>query len=227
MIMCGRFKAGFEFREIKLRWKLQNDLFDFHARYNIAPTQEHPVIIARRGALEARPMRWGLVPYWTTTAATGNKMINVRSETTSEKPAFGDMLSSKRCLVPADGFYEWRKIGKERLPMLIQIKNRELFGFAGLWDVWRKPDGNLLESFTILTCPPNELMRGIHDRMPVIIQPKDESCWLDPAAKFHHIAPLLAPYPSESMEAYPVSPRVNSVANDDKECTEPDAGMLF
>jgi len=142
--MCGRFKAGFEFREIKLRWKLQSDLFDFHARYNIAPTQEHPVIVARRGVLEARPMRWGLVPYWTTTAAGGSKMINVRSETTAEKPAFEDLLSSKRCLVPADGFYEWRKLGKERMPMLIQIKNRELFGFAGLWDIWRKPDGALL-----------------------------------------------------------------------------------
>jgi putative SOS response-associated peptidase YedK len=225
--MCGRFKAGFEFREIKLRWKLQNDLFEFHARYNIAPTQEHPVIVTHRGALEARPMRWGLIPYWTTTAATGSKMINLRAETTAEKPAFEDLLSSKRCLVPADGFYEWRKLGKERLPMLIQIKNRELFGFAGLWDVWRKPDGSVLESFTILTCPPNELMRGIHDRMPVIIQPKDEPRWLDPAAKFHYVAPLLAPYPSESMEAYPVSPRVNSVANDDKECAELDAGTLF
>ncbi len=225
--MCGRFKAGFEFRELKIRWQLQNDLFDFHARYNIAPTQEHPVIVARGGALQARPMRWGLVPYWTQSAASASKMINLRAETTAEKPAFGNLLSSKRCLVPADGFYEWRKLGKERLPMLIQIKNRELFGFAGLWDVWRKPDGALLESFTILTCPPNDLLRGIHDRMPVMIQQKDEPRWLDPAAGFRHVAPLLAPYPSESMEAFPVSSRVNSVANDDKGCAEPDAGTLF
>ena len=127
--------------------------------------------------------------------AIGNKMINARSETLAERPAFRDLLSSRRCLVPADGFYEWRKEGKTKQPMLIYVKDRELFGFAGLWDRWKKPDGTLLESFTIATCAPNELMRGIHDRMPVIIQRKDEPAWLDPTLKSDRVMPLLAPIP--------------------------------
>ena len=170
--MCGRFKAGFEFREIKVRWQIFNDL-DFAPHYNIAPTQMHPIVVARAGAVEARLMRWGLVPYWAKDQAIGNKMINARSETLAERPAFRDLLSSRRCLVPADGFYEWHKEGKTKQPMLIHVKDRELFGFAGLWDRWKKPDGTLLESFTIATCAPNELMRGIHDRMPVIIHAGD------------------------------------------------------
>lgn len=224
--MCGRFKAGFEFRDIRIRWNVLNDL-DYTAHYNIAPTQEHPIIVQRAGPVEARPMRWGLVPYWAKDQAIGNKMINARSETLAERPAFKDLLSSRRCLVPADGFYEWRKEGKTRQPMLIHVKDRELFGFAGLWDTWKKPDGTLLESFTIATCAPNDLMRGIHDRMPVIIQPKDETAWLDPAAKSDQIMPLLAPYPSELMEAYPVSTLVNSPANDSAECSEQLRDTLF
>jgi putative SOS response-associated peptidase YedK len=136
-----------------------------------------------------------LVPYWAKDQAIGNKMINARAETLKERPAFRDLLSSRRCLVPADGFYEWRKEVKTKQPMLIHVKKRELFGFAGLWDRWKKPDGTLLESFTIATCAPNELMRGIHDLMPVIIQHKDESAWLDPTAKGDQVAALLAPYP--------------------------------
>jgi putative SOS response-associated peptidase YedK len=224
--MCGRFKAGFEFREIKVRWRVFNDL-DFTPHYNIAPTQTHPIIVERAGVVEARPMRWGLVPYWAKDQAIGNKMINARSETLAERPAFRDLLSSRRCLVPADGFYEWRKEGKTKQPMLIHVKNRELFGFAGLWDRWKKPDGTLLETFTIATCAPNELMRGIHDRMPVIIQRKDESAWLDPRLKSDRVMPLLAPYPTEMMEVYPVSMLVNSPANDRPECAEPFRDSLF
>ena len=179
------------------------------------------------GTVEARLMRWGLVPYWAKDQAIGNKMINARSETLAERPSFRDLLSSRRCLVPADDFYEWRKEGKSKQPMLIHVKNRELFGLAGLWDTWRKPDGTLLESFTIATCAPNELMRGIHDRMPVIIRRKDEPAWLDPTLKNDRVMPLLAPYPTEMMEAYPVSTLVNSPANDSQECAEPLRDSLF
>ena len=148
--MCGRFKAGSEFREIKVRWQIFNDL-DFTPHYNIAPAQTHPIIVKRAGAVEARPMRWGLVLYWAKDQAIGNKMINARSETLAERPAFRDLLSSRRCLVPADGFYEWRKEGKTKQPMLIHVRDRELFGFAGLWDTWKKSDGTLLE--TLLSPP--------------------------------------------------------------------------
>ena len=172
-------------------------------------------------------MRWGLVPFWATDQTMGNKMINARSETITKRLAFREILPSQRCLVPADGFYEWRKEGKAKQPMLIHVKDRELFGFAGLWDAWEKPDGTLLESFTIATCAPNDLMRGIHDRMPVIIQRKDESAWLDPTFKSDQIMPLLAPYPTELMEAYPVSTLVNSPANDRLECAEPFRDSLF
>ncbi len=119
--MCGRFKAGFEFRDLKIRWQVRNDFYDFQAHYNIAPTQMHPIIVERAGAVEARPMRWGLVPYWAKDQAIGNKMINARSETLMERPAFRELLSSRRCLVPADGFYEWRKEGKTKQPMLIHL----------------------------------------------------------------------------------------------------------
>lgn len=199
--------------------------FDLKPRYNIAPSQNAPVVMVEGEGKRLRMMRWGLVPSWANEAAIGNRMINARSETLAEKPSFKKSLKQRRCLVLADGFYEWQapKEGKGRkTPMRILLKSREPFAFAGLWDIWKDPDGEELLSFTIITTQANDLIKGIHERMPVILAPEEEEIWLksgpDETAR---LLSLLDPYPAKAMDVYEVSTAVNSPSNDRKECIEP------
>jgi len=204
--MCGRFTYAKEFRELRIRFHLDRDIPLFRPRYNIAPGQEVAVIFNRDGARGLAMMQWGLVPAWVKDPAIDNRMINARAETLAEKPAFKRLIGKRRCVVPADGFYEWRKEGKRKVPMRFRLKTGEPFGFAGLWDSWRRPDGNELQSFTIITTDANEFIRPIHDRMPVILTQEDEERWLDLELKEPaKLLSLLRPYPPRLMEAYDVS----------------------
>ena len=221
--MCGRFTASFKFREIKLLFNLQRDIPLLTPRYNIAPSQEVPVIIQSDGVNELKPMKWGLVPSWSPDPSIGNHMINARAETISEKPSYRRLLDSKRCLIPADGFYEWRREGNRKVPVWFHLKNRQPFAFAGLWDLWRDLDGDLLHSFTIITTVPNALLRPIHNRMPVIFDALQARQWLDPRlnTRAADIAAVFPPFPSEQMQAHDVSPLVNKPEYDSVECIKP------
>ncbi|HZA57086.1 MAG TPA: SOS response-associated peptidase [Candidatus Udaeobacter sp.] len=227
--MCGRITATFEFNDMKIRWNLEHDLAAFVPRFNIAPEQSTsaneqkvPVIVRHENSNHCRLMHWGLIPNWAKDPTIGNQMINARAETLTEKPAFKDLVARRRCIVPADGFYEWRKEGKRKIPMWVHLKTREPFGLAGLWDVWRNPNGKRVESFTIITTEPNELVRPIHNRMPVILRPDDEEQWLDVhRTSFGKARSLLKRYPDELMAAHDVSAVVNSANYDGPECIQP------
>jgi putative SOS response-associated peptidase YedK len=227
--MCGRITATFEFNEIRVRWNLDRDLSLYSRRYNIAPEQiaaateqKVPVIVHDENGNHCKLMHWGLIPNWAKDPAIGNRMINARAETLTERAAFKNLVGSHRCIIPADGFYEWRREGRRKIPMWVHLKGREPFGLAGLWDVWRKPDGNGMESFTIITTEPNELVRPVHGRMPVILRPEDEERWLDVYRNpFGAVRSLLRPYPAELMNAYDVPMVVNSARYDGPECVRP------
>ncbi len=222
--MCGRFTYAKEFREIRIRYNVERDFPLFRPRYNIAPGQEVAVVFNRDGGRSLGMMHWGLIPSWAKDPSIGNKMINARAETLSEKPSFKRLIAKRRCLVLSDGFYEWRKEGKRKAPMRIRLKTGEPFGFAGLWDSWRKPDGSDLQTFTIITTEANELLKPIHDRMPVILLKEAEQQWLGFDVKdTSELLSLLKPYPSDLMEAYDVSLLVNSPRNDLPECIEAQA----
>jgi putative SOS response-associated peptidase YedK len=221
--MCGRFTATFSFRDIKVRWNLYGDL-SFTPRYNIAPSQSVPVIVRNGDHNEARLMKWGLVPAWAPDPSIGNRMINARAETLLQKPSFKNLVSQRRCLIPADGFYEWRREGNRKVPVWIHLKKKEPFVFAGLWDSWRNPqEGDVLNTFTIITTDPNALVRRIHNRMPVIYDEAMGRQWLEHSFGGWSIAlaAVLRPWPSEYMSAYDVSAAVNSPENDTPECVKP------
>ena len=222
--MCGRFTATFEFSDIRVRWNLDRDLPKYTPRFNIAPetSPTFPSLSGTRAATSAGSCDWGLIPHWADDPSIGNRMINARAETLTELPSFKLLVDRRRCIIPADGFYEWRKEGKRKVPMWVHLKSREPFGLAGLWDVWRKPDGKRVESFTIITTEPNELVRPIHNRMPVILRREDEEQWLDASrTPFVKAKSLLKPYPEELMDAHDVSPIVNSAKYDGPECIQP------
>jgi putative SOS response-associated peptidase YedK len=221
--MCGRFTASFEFREIKVRYNLGRDLPLFARRYNIAPSQEVPVIVQEDGVNELKPMRWGLVPSWAPDPSIGNRLINARAETITEKPSFRRLIESRRCLIPADGFYEWRREGSRKIPVWFHLKKKEPFAFAGLWDVWRDVEGEVLHTFTIITTVPNALLRRIHHRMPVMFDTLQARQWLDPRLSTRNadIAAVLAPFPSELMESHDVSLLVNKPEIDSLDCINP------
>lgn len=217
--MCGRYTQTSDPAKLAQRFHLEPPGPELSRRYNIAPTQDAPVV-ANDDPKRLRLMRWGLIPAWAKDAAIGNRMINARAETLAEKPSFKKPFERRRCLVLADGFYEWRVVaGRAKIPVRIVLKSREPFVFAGLWDLWRGPEGRELATFTIITTQANEILKPIHDRMPVILRPKDEEMWLTSgpveAAKLAH---LLKPYPADEMEAYDVSQLVNSPRNDTLEC---------
>jgi len=220
--MCGRFSLGATIRV--------GQLFDLPnwpetpPRYNIAPSQEVPAVIQNKetGGREFRPFRWGLVPSWAKGPAMGNRMINARSETAATKPVFRKPLRERRCLILADGFYEWKREGSRKQPYYIKLRDGEPFAFAGLWDHWAPTDGQPLETCTILTTTPNEVLQTIHDRMPVILPPSAYGVWLDSAMRdVETVQALLTPYPANEMIAYPVSTRVNNPAYDAPECIAP------
>ena len=215
--MCGRFGASY--RDLKTVWNLHGD-FSFRTRYNIAPSQEVPVIIRNDERNEAKLMKWGLVPSWAPEPSMGQRMINARSETLLEKPSFKQAVQKRRCLVPANGFYEWVREGKRKIPMWIQLKTRQPFAFPGLWDCWiDQENGKKLYSFTIITTRANALVSRIHDRMPVMYRRDMGRQWLEESIRDDLVLSLITqPVLSEELEAYEVSTLVNSPENDSPEC---------
>ena len=197
---------------------------DWSPRYNIAPTQPVPVIRQHPKELirQISTMRWGLVPYWAKDPSITTGTINAKSETAATKPAFRDPLKFRRCLIPADGFYEWQRRGNSKQPFCFEVNNGGLFAFAGLWDGWKDSSGRWLKTCSILTTTPNAVTSAIHDRMPVILDPNSYDLWLDPEMQnVAAISELLKPYDARLMRCYPVSTRINHVANDDAECSRP------
>ena len=222
--MCGRYRLSRRKQIIEERFDAVPGEEDWGPRYNIAPTQPIPVIRQnpREPVRELSLVRWGLIPSWAKDTSAAASMINARSETAAAKPAFRDALRFRRCLVPADGFYEWSRTGRAKQPYYFEVNEGELFAFAGIWDRWRDPSGNALETCLILTTTPNAVTSPVHDRMPVILDPNNYDLWLDPGMNDGGtVSELLKPYDARQMRCYPVSSRVNNVANGDEGCSAP------
>ena len=221
--MCGRFTLTVNPEEIQEIFLDLQGAENIRPRYNIAPSQ--PVaVIANNAPNRLDYFVWGLIPSWAKDPSMGSRMINARSETLAEKPSFRTAFRRRRCLIPADGFYEWKQEAgqKRKTPMYIRLASGKPFAFAGLWDNWQSPDGSNILSCTIITTQPNELMQSIHNRMPVILPPSAYAQWLQPGeADTAALLPLLAPYPAGEMLAYPVSTLVNSPANELADCIKP------
>jgi putative SOS response-associated peptidase YedK len=219
--MCGRYLLISPVEAMR-RFFDVGGLLNLPPRYNIAPTQDAPVVrLDRDGRRELIPMRWGLVPLWAKDLSMGARCINARAESVSEKPAFREAFERRRCLVPTDGFFEWEKKGKVKQPWRIGPAEDGLMALAGLWERWRAPDGGVVRSYAVITTNANELVAPLHDRMPAVIPPEEFGEWLDPDTPPQRLQQLLRPYPAERMRAYPVSRRVNDVRNDDAACIEP------
>lgn len=218
--MCGRFT-------LRTPAETMADMFagiefpDVPPNYNVAPTQ---TVAAIRGTDDGDSfawLRWGLVPFWADDAKIGNRLINARSETVRQKPAFRAAFKKRRCLVLADGFYEWKKIGRAKQPMYIGLRNRPVFAFAGLWESNDK-SGDAIESCTIITTEANQFMSAIHDRMPVILPAVHHAAWLDPAFEdYDFLQQMLVPCDPDAMHAWPVSPQVNKPSYNRPDCIEP------
>ncbi|MED4779556.1 SOS response-associated peptidase [Brevibacillus choshinensis] len=217
--MCGRFTIVFEPELLIRRFGVNEIPFEWRALYNAAPGQKIPAIIEDKGERRLGQLKWGLVPFWAKDEKIGYKMINAKSETIQEKTAFKNLFVRKRCIIPADGFYEWKKVGKAKQPMRIMMKSGEPFAFAGLFDSWTSPEGEKVHTCTIITTQPNGVVSDIHDRMPVILREQDEHLWLD-RDQFNAdmLQSLLVPYDESKMRAYPVSAMVGSPKNDNVEC---------
>jgi putative SOS response-associated peptidase YedK len=222
--MCGRF-ARRSTQKVLADWfgvELE-DMPWFELAYNAAPQSVQPVVRLNRDSSnrEFALLRWGLVPFWAQDAKFGYTTFNARTEEAATKPAYREALKKRRCLVPADAFYEWQRPGKKtKHPFAIALKSGEPYAMAGLWERWQPSEGEPLETFTILTTDPNELMEPIHNRMPVILEPKDCSRWLDPGDPAQPPIDLLRPFPAEKMIAWPVSDRVGNVRNNDSQLLE-------
>jgi putative SOS response-associated peptidase YedK len=214
-IMCGRYTQHHTKEQVALRFDVAQIVTATTKRYNIAPAQPIPVIVENEGARWLDAFQWGLLPSWVKDIKTAKGLINARAETVAEKPSFRSALSKRRCIIPSDGFFEWVRQGDTKQPMHIRRKDGELYGFAGLWEEWKGEDDVVLRTCTIITTEANELVKTIHDRMPVILRPEDEEAWLDVKANSAaDVLPLLLPYPAEVMEAFPVSSRVNKPTQD-------------
>ena len=220
--MCGRFTLGATAATLAAQFDLAN-VPTWTPRYNIAPTQEVLVVLqpSPQANREARLHRWGLIPPWAKDPSIGNRMINARAETVATKPAFRRAFKERRCLLLADGLYEWQRQERRKQPFYIRLRDGRPFAFAGLWEHWEGCEGMAIQSCTILTTTSNEVVGRIHDRMPVILNPTDYDRWLDPSIQEPAVLkPLLRPYSADEMMAYPVSTRVNNPANDSPECVE-------
>jgi putative SOS response-associated peptidase YedK len=222
--MRGRYRLSRRKQLVEEYFDTESDEPEWTPRYNIAPSQLVPVI--RQNPKEPRRelslMRWGLIPSWAKDASLAARMINARSETAATKPAFRDPLTNRRCLIPADGFYEWVRTGKVKQPYCFEVNDGELFAFAGIWDHWRDANNNIVETFSILTTSPNAVTSAVHDRMPVILDPDSYDVWLDPGMwDVTTASELLKPYDAQLMRCYPIGARINHVANDDEECSAP------
>lgn len=244
--MCGRYTLSTPLDELVETFDVTDVVLDdYQPRYNVAPTQEAAVIVAGPGGRRLGALRWGLVPFWADSPAVGNRMINARSETVRERPAFREAFERRRCLVPADGFYEWKRLedsppadGSRRaakartrkVPYWIHRPDRRPFAFAGLWERWKARGGEgeregedegLLLTFTILTTDANEALRPLHDRMPVVVPPEHMDVWLDREASPEALTRILGPAPDDLLEAWPVSTLVNSPDFDEPACIVP------
>jgi putative SOS response-associated peptidase YedK len=208
--MCGRFTLRSSPERIKREFQLQEEPI-VEARFNIAPTQSILAVREIEDEREATLLKWGLIPSWAKDDLMSARLINARSETVAEKPAFREAFKRSRCIIPADGFYEWKREGAGKQPFFFSLRDGRVFGFAGLWDRWRGPDGGVIESCTILTTEANEVLKEVHDRMPVILHPETYDQWLDDDVRaVESLKELLGPYPASQMTAYPVSAQVNS-----------------
>ena len=220
--MCGRFVLFSDLSHIQLAFDLDAVNVKVEPSYNIAPTHSVAAVVQRAGSKTLELMRWGLIPSWAKDENIGSKMINARAETVAEKPSFKRPLIKQRCVVVADGFYEWGTEEKKKTPMFIRLKSNELFGFAGLYDTWTSPEGKTITSCTIITTSANELMKPIHERMPVILSKEAQRTWLDAEVQnAGELVTLLQAYPADEMQTYPVSPLVNSPKNNSAECIRP------
>ena len=217
--MCGRYTITGDARQLAFRFGVEPPAAGVAARYNAAPTQQLPVIVNAEPT-SIQLFTWGLVPAWARDKTGGTGLINARLETAATRPSFRDAWRQRRCLVLADGFYEWQRTARGKVPMRIALKSNEPFAFAGLWEEWRGSGDSALHTFTILTTTPNDLMAPIHKRMPVILRPEQEAAWLDMDAD-QDWQRALGPFPSDLMTAYPVSSRVNSPRYDDPSLIEP------
>lgn len=226
--MCGRFTQRYTWAEVHAYLSLTGTAANLQPCYNVAPGQEVVAVRSDKDGRRLSMLRWGLIPSWATEPSIGHKLINARAETASTKPAFREAWSARRCLIPADGFYEWTRRGAARQPWLIGFRNGGLFAFAGLWERWTVPQeialttslaefepGDAIETCTILTTAANEIVAPLHDRMPVILPPEAFDRWLA-----GETVPF-DPYPPETMAVHPVSTLVNKPANDDPRCVEP------
>lgn len=228
--MCGRFTLFAPPEEIVRRFKVSNRFPDAYVpRYNIAPTQPVLAVINDGKANRIGYLRWGLIPAWAKDEKIGNRLINARAETLTEKPSFREAVRKRRCLIVADGFYEWAHADGGKRPMRIQMKDGRLFAMAGLWERWRSPAGEWVYTCTIVTTEANERLKAIHPRMPVILAEEDERTWLDPSlGDEEYWRSLLKPYPADDMVVYPVSTKVNQVSFDAPDLIRPlDGGQVW
>lgn len=219
--MCGRFTLTAGLSDVLDAFSIDEANYEYSPRYNIAPSQTIAVVADHDGRRVLEGYRWGLVPRWAKDIKIGFKMINARAETLDTKPAFRSLLARNRVIIPADGFYEWKQDSNDKQPYRFQLKDRGVYGFAGLYDEWIDPEGEVLRSCTIITTRPNALVQNVHDRMPVILDESAVNEWLNPErTKSEHVLELLQPYPAESMISYPVSKAVGNVRNTDASLIE-------
>jgi putative SOS response-associated peptidase YedK len=219
--MCGRFALFAMPEDLARHFGVSIEDVALPPRYNVAPTQAVPVVRAHDGRRQLVPAHWGLIPAWAKEAAMGSRIINARAETVSEKPAFRVAFRSRRCLIPASGFYEWQARGRGKVPHFIRRADGGLLALAGLWERWQPAEGEPVESCAILTTTANAVMAPIHERMPVILDPSDFPAWLgEGEAGADALRALLRPYPAEPMNAYPVTRYVNHPEHDDPRCLE-------
>lgn len=217
--MCGRYTLSQSAEALAERFQL-DEVPPLESQYNVAPTNSVATIVVDQHTHKRvlRLLQWGLIPSWAKDSKIGYQMINARSETVSEKPSFRSAFRHRRCLILADGFYEWQRSQGKKQPFYIRMCDGQSFAFAGLWEHWKGPDGGVIDSCTHLTTEPNELVRPLHNRMPVILKPEHYDLWLDPEVQQpEQLQPLLNPYPSKEMVAFPVSTKVNKPANNDPE----------
>lgn len=221
--MCGRFTLSLSAETLAAFFGVE-EIKDLDTRFNIAPTQNVVAVIKNQNSdrLEICHLHWGLIPSWAKDTSMAAKLINARAETVAEKPAFRVAFKHRRCLIAADGFFEWQKQGTKKQPFYFRVKDGEPFAFAGLWERWSSPDGKEIDSCTILTTTANELVQPVHERMPMILSPEDDDLWLNPQISTdEQLQPLLKPYPAAAMTVYPVSTKVNNSRYDHPDCIQP------